>query len=307
MAENRPFKEKLKWFWAKVKKLAVAVGAYFKAAKLEWLLIVGLLALDLGTKALVEFCMMENQFQPIITKFLNIHFVYNPDAAFGAQFLRNLFGDGARIIFCIFAIAAVGVFIALLVRGKKGSKLYRVALAMLIAGALGNCYDRLFLGQVRDFIEFEYFGLTIFGRKTFFIFNIADAELVIGVVMFIIYFIFLYKDKHEIGEDDQSVDQAQLELSQSDQPDTEETELQSGTPAVDASSQAQLDLSQSNQHDTEATELQSEVADSVSAQSHIEISDSEPLATDAADGHGKAFSTAAVEADERPTETTEER
>ena len=65
---------------------------------------------------------------------------------------------------------------------------------MLIAGALGNCVDRIFLGFVRDFIEFVYFGFTWFGRQSFYVFNFADAELVIGVIMFVVYFIFVYKD-----------------------------------------------------------------------------------------------------------------
>ena len=49
-------------------------------------------------------------------------------------------------------------------------------------------------GYVRDFIQFEYFGLTIFGSTSFAIFNIADAALCVGVAMFAIYYIFIYKE-----------------------------------------------------------------------------------------------------------------
>ena len=198
MAEKRSFKENMRSVGAFIKKLAQKVWAYLKVAKMEWLVMLGLLALDLISKQIIQATMHEWQSVTLIPKFLNIHYVYNTNAAFGADFLVKAFGkDGARALFSVFAIAASVVFAILLVRGKKGSKLYRISLAMLIAGALGNCVDRIFVGFVRDFIEFVYFGLTIFGRQSFYVFNFADAELVIGVVIFVIYFLFLYKDRHE--------------------------------------------------------------------------------------------------------------
>lgn len=198
MSEERSFKSRLAVAGAFIKKLAKKVWAYLKIAKMEWLVMLGLLALDLISKQIVQATMSEWQSVTLIPKFLNIHYVYNTNAAFGADFLVKAFGKtGARVLFSVFAIAASVVFGILLVRGRKGSKLYRVSLAMLIAGALGNCVDRIFLGFVRDFIEFVYFGFTWFGRQSFYVFNFADAELVIGVVLFVVYFIFVYKDKHD--------------------------------------------------------------------------------------------------------------
>lgn len=197
MAEHS-FKSRLAVAGAFIKKLAKKVWAYLKVAKMEWLVMLGLLALDLISKQIVQATMSEWQSVTLIPKFLNIHYVYNKNAAFGADFLVKAFGrTGARVLFSVFAIAASVVFGILLVRGKNGSKLYRVSLAMLIAGALGNCVDRMFLGFVRDFIEFVYFGFTWFGRQSFYVFNFADSELVIGVILFVIYFIFVYKDKHD--------------------------------------------------------------------------------------------------------------
>ncbi len=207
MSEQRSFKSRLAVAGAFIKKLAKKVWAYLKIAKMEWLVMLGLLALDLISKQIVQATMYEWQSVTLIPKFLTIHYVYNKNAAFGADFLVKAFGaTGARALFSVFAIAASVAFAILLVRGRNGSKLYRVSLAMLIAGALGNCVDRIFLGFVRDFIEFVYFGFTWFGRQSFYVFNFADAELVIGVIMFVVYFIFVYKDKHDEKKDAKSVE-----------------------------------------------------------------------------------------------------
>lgn len=195
------FKNKVAEVWAFIKKVAARVWRYLKVAKMEWILMIGLFVLDLVSKAIVNATTSVHQTVTLIPKFLNIHNIHNYDAAFGSTWISDALGSvGSRILFCVFAVAATIVFVIILVRSKGGSKLFRVSLAMLAAGAMGNCIDRMFLAYVRDFIEFVYFGLTIAGEESFYVFNIADAELVIGVVLIIIYFIFLYKDKDKSVE-----------------------------------------------------------------------------------------------------------
>lgn len=195
--ENKStFKDKLRAFWAVVKRCAKRVWAYLKVAKMEYIVMLSLFALDLISKAIIDATMTPGDTIVIIPYVLQFHYTHNPNAAFGSGFLKDWFGAlGARIFFCVFAVAASVVFILILIRHKGGNKLFRIALAMLVAGAMGNCIDRWALSYVRDFIQFVYFGLTIAGSKTFYVFNIADAELVIGVILVIIYFIFVYKDK----------------------------------------------------------------------------------------------------------------
>ena len=189
-------KNKAEAVWAYIKDKAIKVFRYLKEAKMEWIILISVFIVDLVSKSLVENFLAFNQSVPMIPYFLNAHKVHNYSAAFGSSFLRDWFGDiGARIFFCVFAVAASVAFILVLIRNKGKSRVFRIALALFVAGAMGNCIDRMVLGYVRDFIEFEYFGLTIAGRKTWaYIFNIADVALVTGVLLIIFYFLFLYRD-----------------------------------------------------------------------------------------------------------------
>ena len=66
---------------------------------------------------------------------------------------------------------------------------------MIISGAVGNMFDRIFLGYVRDFINLEFMNFAIF--------NIADCALTIGIGLLVIYVLFfdtetkITKDKKE--------------------------------------------------------------------------------------------------------------
>lgn len=190
------FKNKAKAVWAFIVQYAKKVFEYLKVAKMEWIIMISVFAADLIAKSLVENFLDFNETVPIIPYFLNAHKVHNYAAVFGSDWLRSWMGAiGARIFFCVFAVAASVVFILVLIRNKGKSRVFRIAAALFVAGAMGNCIDRMVLGYVRDFIEFEYFGLTIFGRKTWsYIFNIADVALVTGVLLIVFYFLFLYRD-----------------------------------------------------------------------------------------------------------------
>ena len=212
------FKDKLITVWGLTKKYAKKVWEYVKIAKMELIVMIALFAIDLISKSIVDANIAQNSTVVLIPNFLNFTYVRNYDAAFGSDFLRTHLGIGARILFCIFAVVASVVFVIILVKNRGGHKLVRIGLGMLVAGAMGNCIDRMALGYVRDFIEFVYFGGTIFGRSSFWIFNIADAALVIGVILVVIYYLFIYKSKDEADKN------KALEAPASEQPESGENE-----------------------------------------------------------------------------------
>lgn len=258
MSDNNGFQR----FWAVVKKYAKRVWAYLKVAKMEYIVMISLFALDLISKAIVNATTAHGQVVVLIPNFLNIHNSHNYAAAFGNGWISDLLGSmGARIFFSIFAVGASVAFVIILIKNKGGNKLFRVALAMLTAGAMGNCIDRMFLGYVRDFVEFVYFGLTIAGSKSFYIFNIADAELVIGVILMIIYFLFMYKDRDDKKHADDD--------SESETENAEDEAVESGeTTNVETAGgeTEQSDAPQSDGEDCENTAI-AEQSENIEAQS----------------------------------------
>lgn len=228
--------------WRTVKRYAAKVWAYLKVAKMEYIVMVSLFALDLISKAIVNATTKVGDTVVLIPYFLNVHNIHNYDAAFGSEWMTNALGSmGSRILFSIFAVIASLVFIFILIRNKGGNRLLRVAFAMLVAGALGNCVDRMFLGYVRDFVEFVYFGLTIGGQESFYVFNIADAELVIGVILVLIYFIFMYRDKPEDKKAVAAADAENAEQAAKVSDGAEQTDSASADDGASAAEAAEAD------------------------------------------------------------------
>jgi signal peptidase II len=103
-------------------------------------------------------------------------------------------GQGQRTLFVLVSIAAV-LFIFYLFATSDRQRFYQVVLGMLLAGVLGNLYDRVQYGYVRDMIH-ALPDKSIFGRPAFpWIFNVADSLLCVGVGLMIIYSFFHNPEK----------------------------------------------------------------------------------------------------------------
>lgn len=111
----------------------------------------------------------------IVPHVLEFSLVLNPGAVFGM-------GAGMRWFFVVFTVAALGL--ALWMFGtwtRARDALAHVALGLLIAGGLGNLYDRIFYASVRDFIH-PLPGVEIAGREVWpYVSNVADLWLLIGI------------------------------------------------------------------------------------------------------------------------------
>ena len=111
----------------------------------------------------------------VIPNFFYLTYVENPGAAWGML-------SGQRTLFIVLTCFALYWMFKYLEEADNTWK--QVALVLMIAGALGNFYDRLFLAYVRDMLSFYIFSYS------FPVFNLADSYLTIGVVMIIIEMIY---------------------------------------------------------------------------------------------------------------------
>ncbi len=99
----------------------------------------------------------------------------NPGAAFG--FLKSLPPDTRHLVFTVLTIVALIVMLGLMIRMPPNAWLINVAMAGILAGALGNFIDRLRYGYVIDFIDMHL------GFMHWPTYNVADISISIGVIL----------------------------------------------------------------------------------------------------------------------------
>jgi signal peptidase II len=120
----------------------------------------------------------------VIAGILDLKLTLNRGAVFGL-------GQGGRWFFILVTVVAMAVIVLLFCRSHSSQWLFHAALGLILAGALGNLYDRLLFGAVRDML-YLFPGVNLpFGwrwpggsRELYpWIFNIADAALCVGVTL----------------------------------------------------------------------------------------------------------------------------
>ena len=158
----------------------------FKNYYLEMIIILIIFFLDRISKLFVIYQDKLNFNSEIYTsKFLNIHLIWNEGIAFGLF----SFNENNLYNFLTFLIFLVIIFIIFLIRNSD--LISRYALIMVLGGALGNFFDRLFYKAVPDFIDFHV------GNFHWFIFNIADIFITVGV-LFLIFIEIIGNNKKEL-------------------------------------------------------------------------------------------------------------
>jgi len=144
-----------------------------------------LIVLDLWLKYWSYYNLSGMPPREIIPGFLGFRYVVNTGMAFGlfagADFMRY-----ALIIANIAITCGLVWYYYLFDPKNKKHWLCRVAVIMVFAGGIGNLYDRLFLGHVRDMLEFLFVRFAIF--------NLADVFVTGGVFAFLFLVIFIAKD-----------------------------------------------------------------------------------------------------------------
>mgnify|MGYP001357278386 FL=1 len=146
-------------------------------------LIIFLVILDLISKNYALNNFLIGQSYTTFLPFIDLLLIYNSGIAFG---IFDGYGDLASNILLIITIFILIYLIRLL--SNETFQIAKLALSLIIAGALGNIVDRIVDGKVTDFLHLEI------GNFSFFIFNLADAFITAGAIL-IIYFELIYKTK----------------------------------------------------------------------------------------------------------------
>jgi signal peptidase II len=130
-----------------------------------------ILALDVWTKQWATRALAGSPPVPVLGEFVRFTYTRNSGVAFGL-------GAGLPFPYYLFSIAAALAILYLFLRQPLPSRARRLALALILGGALGNLVDRVTSGEVVDFIEIGW------GRWHWPVFNVADSAVSIGVVLF---------------------------------------------------------------------------------------------------------------------------
>lgn len=131
------------------------------------------LIVDQITKILVVNSLVPGENIEIIKNIFSIIYTNNTGAAFSILL-------GKRIFLIVVAVLIIGVLLYYIKRNKIEKKIDIIALSFVIGGSLGNLIDRIVRGYVIDFISIKI------GNYNFPIFNVADALIVVGVILLLL-------------------------------------------------------------------------------------------------------------------------
>jgi signal peptidase II len=116
-----------------------------------------------------------------INSFLNFYLIWNIGIGFGLASME------ANIYYHLLTALITTINIGLIFLLLKSKGLYSYIIALIIGGSLGNLFDRVYYHAVPDFIDLHI------GNYHWFIFNVADIFITIGIIGFIIVELFMKK------------------------------------------------------------------------------------------------------------------
>jgi signal peptidase II len=135
------------------------------------LFVLGLFSLDQYAKAIVACHLLPGESVPLIKNVFHITFVQNPGIAFGLLRNKN------HLSFVLFILGII-IFLFLFFCKHNYSRMGKIALAMIISGALSNLFDRVRFGYVIDYLDLRIWP----------VFNLADTVITIGISLLLLEF-----------------------------------------------------------------------------------------------------------------------
>ena len=154
------------------KELSKIKGLFFKKENIySFILIFTIFFLDRISKIKIVNELNESTF--FVNNFINITLIWNTGIGFG------LFSSEYSLVYNLISTFIGLVILILLCIFFTSKKIEKIIFSILIGGALGNLYDRIFYSAVPDFIDLHY------NNFHWFTFNVADIFITIGIITFI--------------------------------------------------------------------------------------------------------------------------
>jgi len=149
------------------------------------------LMLDQTTKILAHAYLSTRGQLTIVPDLFALTYSRNPGGLFG--YFAQLGQPWRFVLLTALPLAAVGLIVAFLVSSGATDRLTRLALSLILGGALGNLIDRLVRGEVVDFLDVYIGGgrvadwlVTRFGTAHWPTFNVADSAIVVGACLLLL-------------------------------------------------------------------------------------------------------------------------
>ena len=149
------------------------------------------IVLDQITKIWAVSALSEGSIYQLLGQLIQFKLVYNIGGALGTNLGNSYF----YLISSILILLVVLYF----VYNYRRFKMIAYPMAAIAGGAIGNIADRLRIGKVIDFIDIDFFDIKVFGLniERWWIFNIADAAITVGIILLLLFIIFHKKEEVE--------------------------------------------------------------------------------------------------------------
>jgi len=126
---------------------------------------------------------LENGVDIYLTTYLNFYLIWNKGIAFG------LFSFNESFIYTAITLIITLIIVVVLVMIIKNEGLKKYSLLLVFGGSIGNLFDRIYYSAVPDFIDFHI------NNFHWFVFNVADIFITLGIICLILDEIFINNKK----------------------------------------------------------------------------------------------------------------
>jgi signal peptidase II len=158
----------------------------FKKILLNFIIILVIFLIDRVSKIyIIKIAEAQNTVDIYLTSYLNFYLIWNKGIAFG------LFAFNESFIYNVITSIIIIISIIVLVMITKCEGFKKYSLLFVLGGSMGNLFDRIYYTAVPDFIDFHI------NDFHWFIFNVADIFITLGIICLIFAEIFIDNKKNE--------------------------------------------------------------------------------------------------------------